>query len=494
MFSLRGRRPHARFALLHLTHECAEWLANDADGAVRYAKAPVLGPTAADLASAASTAFEQAMGGALRKRVRCVLALGGKLVEPRVLALPELARGALQRILPRKAAGLLGVELSDALYAALPLAKEPRNGAEPHAEQKWFLLAMRRSLVAPLSIALQRSHFDVERVTCASLARLCAAQELRGDESAACIVIDVDLDAVVVSLIHNDELRMQNRILGSFDGAPTMALTLIQEIRTFDAFWRKQSRGEGVAQVVVFGIGVERGKLFGNAVSSALAGARVIVRPEASDPSAEPESADCAHRVASLAACRAAGPFSLDAPLPTPPRMAPLVAVAACALLAAGSAGAVLRERLNRELRDVRAQGMAHEKRTADLESVRDDNRRVEAQLAEATAETERFVASLSVGIPLGAALDSFARASGRDANLRSLSLERVLGDGEVRFSGFAPVEPLAAVRALKGVERELEASGVLQSVWIAPPTIRGRDEREQGLAFDGRAEWEAQP
>ncbi len=495
MFHPRGRRPHARFAILHLTHECAEWLATDASGVVRYAKAPVLGPAASDLAAAASAAFEQAGGGAPRKRARCVLALGGKLVEQRVLALPDLAQVELRRVLPRKAAGLLGVELQDALYAALPLAKEQLSASEGAVEQKWFLLAMRRTLLAPLSVALQRANFDVAHLTCASMARLCAAQELRGDVSEACIVIDVDLDAVVVSLIHNDELRMQNRILGSFESTPTMALTLIQEVRTIEAFWRKQSRGEGVSQVVVLGVDAERAKLFCNAVSSALSGARVTVWPQELDTSvAEPPS--FAHRIASLSAARpvgrAAGAFALHAPLPTPPRMAPLIAIAGCALFAAASAGAVLRSRLTRELVEVRVQRMAHESRSADLESLRDGNRAAEARLAEAVAETERFAASSSVGVPLAAVLETFVTASTRDASLRSLAVERFAGAGEVRFTGLASEAPLSAVRALKRVESDLEQSAWLQSVWIAPPTVRGRDHGEGGLPFEGRAEWEA--
>lgn len=136
---------------------------------------------------------------------------------------------------------------------------------------------------------------------------------------------------------------------------------------------------------------------------------------------------------------------------------------------------------------------MAHESRSADLERLRDGNRAAEARLAEALAETERFAASRSVGVPLAAALETFVSASKPDASLRSLAFERFAGASEVRFSGIASDQPMPAVRALKSVESELEQSALLHSVWIAPPTVRGREHGAGGLPFEGRAEWEAQ-
>ena len=66
---------------------------------------------------------------------------------------------------------------------------------------------------------------------------------MRGDAEAACIVVDVDLDSVVVSLVQGTTLRHQNRISGTFASVATMAMALVQELKSFDAFWRRSSRG-----------------------------------------------------------------------------------------------------------------------------------------------------------------------------------------------------------------------------------------------------------
>lgn len=480
-----GRRSSERLAVLHLTHEVAEWLGPSDGAGSAYARAPVLGQSAPDLVAAAVEARTRA--GATRER--CVLVLGGKLLEQRTLALPELSRADLSRVLPRKAANVLNVETSEALYAVLPLATESRDGAEGSAERRWFLMALRRSLVTALAASLQRAQFDVERMVCGRLARLCAAQVVRGAAEAACIVVDVDLDAVVVSLIQGEELRMQNRIQGSFESAPTMALSLVQELKTFDAFWRKSSRGAAVEQVVVLGLDLERSKLFATAVASALPGAQVLVRPEDSDASA-PRS--IVHRRVALGACLTAGPFALELALPTPPRRGVVASVAGAALLVAASFGVVLQERLASEAQRLQDERLAHERRGLDLERVRDENERTQALLDDALAETERFARSRGLGAPLARALECLVREIDGPAQLRSVALQRSGADGELRFQGVCDAAPLAAVRVLKGIVAALESTPELEQVWIAPPTLRGELLADGRLEFEGGARWES--
>lgn len=483
-----SQRSAERLAVLHLTPEGAEWLDPCEPGAVRYAKVPVLGAAPGDLAAAAEQA--RALAGGARRR--CVLALGGRLVEQRVMGLPEMPRRDLERVLPRKAANLLGVDAEQALYCALPLARERRVAAEAGTESKWFLLAMRRSLLTPLTHALHKSGFEIERLASPAMARLCFAQGLRADTAAPCIVVDVDTDSVVVSLIQADELHMQNRLQGSFESTPTMAMTLIQEVKTFDAFWRKVSRGEGVKQVVVLGMDAERSRLFANAIVTALPGAAVRVRPDETDELKAPEQRALTARVLSLSACRATGSLAVEASLPTPPKLALVAGVAGAALLVTGSLGAVMHDSLARELHALRSARMSIDAASGNLASLSDDNRRTQAVLDELQVETERLVARMDWGAPLAPTLEALVGVVDGHAQLRSFALQRFGAQGEVRFSGVAPADPLEAVRALKTIESGLERCTTLADVRVSPLEIRGRLAPGEGAPFDGAASWEA--
>ncbi|MCY3003186.1 MAG: hypothetical protein NTV21_15400, partial [Planctomycetota bacterium] len=236
--------------MLHLTHEVAEWLSHAPSGEPAYARAAVQGSGPADLATAAAAARDQA--GAQRQH--CTLVLGGSLVDHRVLELPELARGDLRSVLARKAAHALGAELDDTLFAALPLGISEHADGDGPKGQKWLLMSVRKSVLRPIEVECRRRGVELARVSSASLARLCEAQRVRGDAEQACIVVDVDLDSIVVSLVQGTTLRHQNRITGTFATVPTMAMALVQELKSFDAFWRRSARGAGVTQVVVIGL------------------------------------------------------------------------------------------------------------------------------------------------------------------------------------------------------------------------------------------------
>ena len=216
----KRRRASVTCAVLLLSHATAEWLELRPDGAALVGSSPVLGSAPEDVAKAAVAAM-RAAGGTER---RIVLALSGQLALQRTLVLPDLARKELARVFPRKAAALLECAQQDVLYAALPIQRE-RQGAEAAAEQKWQLVALRRPFMLALRKALRRERIQVARVVSAPLARLCEAQRLRDDSEKACIVVDVERDGVAVSLIAGDALRMQNRIIGSFESVPTMALS-----------------------------------------------------------------------------------------------------------------------------------------------------------------------------------------------------------------------------------------------------------------------------
>ena len=78
-----------------------------------------------------------------------------------------------------------------------------------------------------------------------------------------------------MSLVAGGALLNQNVLQGSLAENPRMAAGLIQEVRSYEAFWRKQSRGEGICAVAVVGLGPELGESLRATVGVALPGAQV---------------------------------------------------------------------------------------------------------------------------------------------------------------------------------------------------------------------------
>jgi hypothetical protein len=482
MFPQSPRRANAQPAVLHLTHELAEWLGDAPDGSAQYARAPVAGETAAHTAAAALAA--RAAAGAPRQK--CLLALGGRLVDHRVIELPELSRGDLRSVLARKAAHALECGLEDALYGALPLGTNSEAGGDAAPTRKWLVMSVRKSLLRPIEAECRRRGLAVTRLVSAPLARLCEAQRLRGSTDPACTVVDIDLDAVVVSLLQGVALQHQNRIQGGFAAVPTMALTLVQELKSFDAFWRRSSRGSGVSQVVVIGLDLERTRLFATAVSAALPDATVTCAPtEAPD-----EQRAVAHRIAALSACRTSGPLALEIPLARPPRPATIATVGGAAMLVASLAAVTVKRSLDEELGRLEDQRLALDQRTARLESLCAENREAERLVADLTLEVERQVEALTLGVPVARSLEALTNAIESRGSIRTLSLELFDGTGEVRFGGVAPSNPVDSIEALLEIEHALEASPLLEGVRIEPPPYR-RSETDQGQEFHGSAQWE---
>lgn len=467
----------------------AEWLGRNGSGGIGYARANVGGIAPADLASAAVAARDAAHGA----RQRCTLALGGRLVDHRVIELPEIARGDLRDVLARKAAHALGCELSDALYAALPLGLHQHHDADGPQGRKWLLMCLRKSVLRPIEVECRRSGIELSQVISAPMARLCEAQRLRGDSEQACIVVDVDLDTVVVSLVQGTTLRHQNRIAGTFSTVATMALALVQELRTFDAFWRRASRGKGVTQVVVIGLDLERSRLFETAVTSALPDARVWTTP--SEAEAETLGLDRADlpRAVALSACGTGGPFALEFRLALPPRPRTLIAAGSAVALVAALAGVTIKQRMSGELRLLQERRHASEVGSAALEGLEAENREAERLIGELQFEVDRLLRSRSVGIPVAPSLRAILTAVESNTELRTFSIERLGAAGSVRFAGLVDPDPMESIRALKAVERELGDGPLFDGVQVETSSFRETEATNAQQEFSGTARWEVQ-
>ena len=484
------QRAPAQSAVLHLTHEVAEWLSHGPDGAPSYARAATSSPDPAELAAAAAAARDAA--GAPRQR--CTLALGGQLVDHRVLELPELARGNLREVLARKAALALGTGVSDTLFAALPLALLEHADGDGPKGQKWLLMSVRKGLLHRIEVDCRRRGIELARVTSAPLARLCEAQRVRGDAEAACIVVDVDLDSVVVSLVQGTTLRHQNRISGTFASVATMAMALVQELKSFDAFWRRSSRGAGVTQVVVLGLDLDRSRLFSNAIGAALPEAHVTNLPSEGEEFPSSLSRADIPRVAALRSCSSGGPFALELRLALPPRPRTLLAVGAAVALVASVAGTTMKRSLASELEDLQQQRKAYETGSTSLESLEAENREAERLIGALQLEVDRLVRSRNLGLSVAPAIRAARTTVEAEAELRTLSLERFDGTGELRLGGVVSSDPVESIEALKAIERELERHPLLKDVRIETPTFRDTGSASVGQEFVGTAQWEDQP
>jgi hypothetical protein len=489
----RRKRAAPPGAVVVIAPDLVEWVELVAGGAPRYASAPVTASEPDEFANAVLAA--RAAAGSSTCSV--VVALGARVTEQRTVALPALSRGDALDVLARKAAGLLEAPPQETLFSALPFARERRDEGESGADQKWYVVAMRRAFGRGLCTALWRCKLDVRRVVDATLARVCHAETLRPSDEGACIVVDVQREASVISLVSGRELWLHNAIRGSFESVPTMALSLIQEIKSCDAYWRKVSRGTPVAHVVVLGVEVERAKLFGHAIGVALPGVTTVFATHASDEQAGGDCASAA-RIASVAACAAQGAHALDLTVHVPATRASVAASIGGLLLLSAGAGVVSHDHLAQRRDELNSIVSELERGSRDLESLAADNARAETALQRAVLEGRRLVGAGALGVRFEQTLELVQRTVRRRGRLESISAERTEFGGSLSIVGHVDPEPLAALRCLLALQAELEASTLLEAVQLQTPHLVD-DERMRGVAdapleFQLTAQWQEGP
>jgi hypothetical protein len=450
--------------------------------------AEVEGSNPHDLAQAASRAHRAA--GSPRRRF--VLALGHGLYQQRLLVLPELLKRELDESLRRKAANLLGSEVEDALFATLkfPLERAPSAPPAPHTlatggtahdarEARWFLAAMRRSEIIPLLTHLREVGLSPKRTVSLGLSTLCAAERARADRSQACIAVSVEKTSASIGLMQASSLIQHHVHQGSLVSTPSLALALLQEIKSCEAFWRKESRGGNVAEVVLAGLPSERSDLFVNAIHAALPRAKVT-RLAADAPlvpgPGQAQDAAVRDRAERLAACIEAGEFQLDLSVHLPVAHRTAILASAAALVVTAALGGVTYERVEHRRARVEGQARTLAAQAAELPEIRSRRLRAERDIAELRAHVDRWQALRASGIPLEQELDAVFSACGSDAALISLTLGRLDQGGGVEIHGLAAPHPWAAVRGVERVTSSLAASGFFTELTAEPAESVARE------------------
>lgn len=470
--SLRRRHPTA---VLRLSRRWAEWLDWDGEGRATLERRPVEGERPQDLARAAL----QAAAVAQRGRRRCIVALAEGLLKQRAIELPPMASAARRAVLARKAAGLLDLTEDRVLYSALELADD-EAARSAQGTTRWLLVAQERAFAVALRTALEAGDLRPERVVSESLAHLDAAQRLRGEVGPACIVIDVGDAEVGVGLIAARAVHHMTVLPGSLASTPALALTLLHEVRTLEAFWRKESRGGNVEQVVLLGLDAERSEALGAAVRSVLPAVTLTAEP------AE-RGAPGSGRLASIAACAAEGPFTLEIGARRPVRTARVLTVGTALLTLIGAFAVYSQRGTAEETRRLREEADFLARESGDLELLRASTAGAREAVTRLDQEVRRLERTAALGLALEPCLREILLACGRDAVPLSIRV-RAPWDGragELVVSGRTPADPLDSTRRLALVAQRLQRSQRFEGVEVlVPDSLPDPREGEAELLF----------
>lgn len=471
--------PSPGLDVLALDLDQAEWLSHPEGRGPVVGSAPVDGRGPADLARA-SLAARDAAGSRAR---RAILSLGPGLVSVRLIQTPVLSRRNLAVVMRRKAAAIAGCEPEEVLYAATRCGEDSDGSGEGKREIRWAVAALRRSRLREILLSLRRSGVSVRRVVASPLAVPTRAAELAGPGDDATIAIGVDRRCVHVALLGGGGLAMQNALEGSFEAQPSMALGLLQEVRSVDAFWRKHSRGGSVGRIVLLGLEGERAGLLVNALGAAIPGARVVrdeVRVQA-DPAT-------AGRVGILSCARAGDGVQVDLSVPVPAEPVTIAAMAAAFLLCVGVAGTVGYEHTHGREMAMREELEVLSRAAAGLDGLEVREAEARAKLAELGALTERNAAVLRDGWPLQELLGDCLEGLGSDAALLSLRGGVWERERELSLEAITSSHPFASMQHIARVRTRLEESPLLE---IVKEEARGLPGDRSGgfvFAFEARA------
>lgn len=451
--------------------DCVEWLGAGAERSPVYGTMRVKRHSATEIVKAA-TELVASLG---RRPGLCLLALGHGILEQRTINLPPLQKKELRTVTLRKAANLLGAETADTLFASMALSKRSGDATEASAEHRWLVVAMRRSVVSELFLALRDAGFRFKRVVSARLAPLALARELHSSEQNACVVVGAETQAVTVSLMQGGSLVHQTVLSGRFSDSASRGTALVQELRGFGAFWRRMSRGGSLTDVYLVGFEPEQANRLRPAVHASLPGAIV-----AQDP-AEDDGREGANRSTVLHACAIRDTFQLDLSLPLPPRRHALAATALSMTLAAGAVGLVGHAHFSGVREVWRDRSRALDEQAFELRGLGEVQASIDVAVARLETEARCVRSVGSVGLPLDQVLRDTLEAFGPRAGLLSLSTRADEGEVALELAGVTDARPASSLSALEEIAGRLEASEVIGDVRIAPPTSVPSSVSERG-------------
>jgi hypothetical protein len=413
----------------------------------------------------------------------CLVALGTGWIESRTLELPPLPRREFARVLQRKAATLLGTELDGTLFAALPLFRTEDAAEAGTAAQPWLVLAMRRAEVVPLLLGLRRAGLRARRVVSARLASLAAASSRAVDAHGSVLAVSVEPKAVTLGLLHQGTLRFQSAMEGSLADQPALAMSLLQEVKSTEAWWRKHSRGGKIDEIVLLGASGPRGDLLRGALRNALGEVRIA--EAVGTDGTEEQLAEL------LAAARIEGPLQLDLSTRLPWRRRDSLLVSSLSAAAVLVAGLFVYERLDDERQRLARETEAFAQEARELERYKSENAAIESALSERLRELTEVGAMSTEGCDMEALLTASLQAFEGRADLLRIAVEREGTEHVLELRGETDPHPARAMAVVLGVAADLRARSFARDVIAQPEDLAqlGRkDSLEKASGFLVRA------
>lgn len=459
--------------ILSLSRNCVEILESDDTGArVSWSES-----FANDDSGDSVLATLKALTRRPTKSKDCVLALGPTWLEMRALSLPQRPKRELNGILQRKATALLGCELGDVYFVAVPERRQRRAGATPAAsetatqdseatresgaEEPWLLLAMRRSRLLPLLLGLRKQGIRVRRTVPTRLALQAAAWSLTGRSNTTCLAVVFEKHEVAIGVLHDGMLRYHNVIEGDLEAKPALAMMLLQEFKSTEAWWRKSNRGGKIDDIALLGLGGAQREHFERATRSALPGANVQLALH-DDAAADSASALLEH-------CLVDSPLLADVSIPLPWRKRTAITAALLATVAVTIVGVNAWIHFQESKTGAHELARAIERRANELDAARVQNEEARAELARRVSELSGVAATRSAGLRFEDILDSSCTAFGDSAALLRIAASRDGDATTVEIAGRTDSEPIAALENVAHIQQALLAEGLYASVLATP-------------------------
>ena len=465
------KRKSSSLPILFLGDGRIEWISADADKRHTSHSRRVESHSARELATQAV----ELVGACGERPGRCVVMLGGTLTSQRVMSLGVLAPKDLRVVLQRKAANLLGVEPRDAWYRGVLLA-----GSEEEAEQRWLLCAVRRSELLALEHELTRAGLRPASIHVSRLALLSAS--LPGGEGADAdltrIQLSVEPAGVAISLTSKGDLVQQTFVPGRFEQQSGLAASVLQELRSFEGFWRKLSRGGSVDEVLLLGLTEDTSMALTPAIQTALVNRECKVL---TGPLCESEQEA---RAFALSLAAASSDARGDLTPKQPPSSFALAAAGLCALTFGVLGGIWGSERIAEREHAVSQQAISLRLESRDLGRLQ-RSIAFGKQAHEAAAQrAARLQAVGDAGFALKPLIQDVEQAFGDRAILDSVRL--TAGNGEVRLEllGATDPDPVRSLASLSELVDQLERSSSFRDVVLLPPSGNLKADGNDSLRF----------
>ncbi len=403
----------------------------------------------------------------------CRVLLGADMISQHVVSLGTIPEKEVRSVLHRKAANLLDTELQNTVFTAVQLRDQDGG--------RWLVSVIHREKLRDLRMGLESADFRVKGFVLARQSLQVRVQERLPslEEGDAVILVGLEADSVAISLLANGGLVQQTVVPGRFDLQTPVASTVLQELRSFESYWRRQSRGGAITHVVGSGLTKDQADHLVLAMHAAL--------PTAKFQAAEGEMPreEGLARVGYLALCAGSRAQSCDFTLPTPPRRSALIAVT-CGVLALG---AYLGQEARLQIIDSRA---SVEVRIMGLESdvsthseVEEDLGAVQNAQGELDSHRTRVQKIAGVGVSGREWLDFVQSTFSGRARLDALYIDDTGGQESLSVSGSVPVDPLQSVELLSAIAASWQQNPVLGHYRVQlPNAVSESGNAESELTF----------